>query len=261
MDAAERVARGLVAAQRSRCDAFEQAEILEIDGLVLALSNVADPALNSAVVEREPRDPRGALERAEAAFAARGLSLGIELQAGRHVGVDEAVRALDLVRVIERPAMVAHPRRLPVATAPAGVEIRRVVSASDAEGSVQVGVEAFDDDPAVAGAFYGAVAMSPSPNVRALVAWEGAEPVGIASAYADGATVGIMGVGVVPAAERRGLGSALTITAATAFPGADLAWLHPSHVALSLYERLGFSPVSDWEVWTRRPGGDAQPGD
>ena len=112
----------------------------------------------------------------------------------------------------------------------------------------------FGDDPAVGRAFYGAAALG-APDVVMFVAWRGTEPAGIASAYRDRDTTGVMGVGVVPAARGGGLGSALTVCAARAFPGADLAWLHPSDEARSMYERLGFEAVSEWEVWVRRAAG------
>jgi ribosomal protein S18 acetylase RimI-like enzyme len=63
--------------------------------------------------------------------------------------------------------------------------------------------------------------------------------------------VGIFGVTVVPRARRRGIGRALTLHAARAFPGADLVWLHPTERARPLYEGLGFEIVASWEVWTR----------
>ena len=85
------------------------------------------------------------------------------------------------------------------------------------------------------------------------VGWQGAEPVAIAAGYRDGPTTGVMGVGVVPAARGRGIGSAATVRAARAFTGADLAWLHPSDEARPMYARLGFEQVSEWEVWVRGP--------
>jgi GNAT superfamily N-acetyltransferase len=118
-------------------------------------------------------------------------------------------------------------------------------------GLVSVGVEAFGDDPAVGAAFYGAGATG-IEGMQAFVAWDEDRPVGIATGYRHDDAVGVMGVGVVPSARRRGIGSALTRRAATAFPGADIAWLHPSDEALRMYERLGFAPVSQWEVWVRR---------
>jgi GNAT superfamily N-acetyltransferase len=252
MDAAERLALGVVAAERARRVNVVGAEVLEIDGLVLALSNLADPALSSVVVEREPRDAAVALRVAEAEFDRRDLQFGIDLQMGRHRNVDEAVRSMGLTRIIERPGMTIDPRELPDASGPEGVEIREVDGSGDAEALVQVGVHAFGDDPAIGRAFYGASAAAGLSHARMFVAWRGAEAVGISAAYLDGAAIGVMGVGVVPRARRQGLGSALTVHAARAFPGADLAWLHPSDEAASMYGRLGFERVSDWEVWTRQ---------
>jgi predicted GNAT family acetyltransferase len=116
---------------------------------------------------------------------------------------------------------------------------------------VQVGVLAFGDDPEVGRAFHGPTALAEPDDVCSLVAWHGDEAVGIASAYRDDSTTGVMGVGVISGARRRGLGTALTVRATRAFPGNDLAWLHPSEGARSMYERLGFRRVSDWEVWVR----------
>ena len=241
-----------MAAERARRAQVTGAEVLEIDGLVLALANLPDPALSSVVVEREPSDAAAALTAAEAEFARRGLQFGIDMQAGRHPRVDEAVRAMGLTRIIERPGMVIDPHTLPGLTSPEGFDIREVSGPDDVEALVQVGVAAFGDDRAVGRAFYGAGAFG-LRQVRAFVAWRGADAVGIASGYRDGSTTGVMGVGVHPSARGRGLGSAITVRAARAFPEADLAWLHPSDEARSMYARLGFERVADWEVWTRGP--------
>jgi hypothetical protein len=40
------------------------------------------------------------------------------------------------------------------------------------------------------------------------------------------------------------------VIAARAFP-ADLAWLHASEMACTLYGHLGFRTVAEWEVWVR----------
>ena len=254
MDVAERVALGVVAAERARRRNVAGAEMLEVDGLVLAISNLPDPALSSVVVEREPRDPAGALAAAEAEFARRGLQFGVDLQAGRHSGVDDAVRTMGLSRIIERPGLVIDPSSLPDPHPPIDVEIRQVDGPGDVDALVQLGVLTFGDDPDDGRAFYGAGARG-LVDARMFVARRSGEPVGISSAYRDGSTVGVMGVGVVPAARRQGLGSALTVRAASAFPGADLVWLHPSGEARSMYERLGFERIADWEVWARDPGG------
>ena len=250
---AERLALGLVAAERARRANVTGAEVLEIDGLVLALANLPDPALSSVVVEALPRDAVAALVAAEAEFARRGLQFGIDLQVGRHPEVDAAVRLMGLTCIIQRPGLVIDPVALPEVRVPDGVEIRAVDGPDDAEALVQVGVLAFGDDPDTGRAFYGAGALG-APDAQMFVGWQGAEPVAIAAGYRDGPTTGVMGVGVVPAARGRGIGSAMTVWAGRAFTGADLAWLHPSDEARSMYARLGFQQVSEWEVWVREPG-------
>ena len=251
VDAAERLALGLVAAERARRANVAGAEVLEIDGLVLALANLADPALSSVVVQRPPRDADAALTAAEAEFSRRGLQFGIDLQVGRHPHVDETVRSMGLARIIERPGMTIDPRRLPDAPPASDIDIREVAGPGDAEALVQVGVLAFGDDAEVGRAFYGASAPG-LPDACMFVAWRGSEPVGISAAYRRDMTTGVMGVGVVPTARGKGLGSALTVCAARAFPDAELVWLHPSDEARSMYGRLGFERVSDWEVWIRQ---------
>lgn len=251
VDEAERLALGLVDAERKRRARVPGAEVLEIDGLVLALSNMADPALNAVVIEREPQDALAALREAEAAFDRRGQSLGVDLQAGRHASIDLAVRSLGLRRIIERPGMTADPADLVSAHMPEGVGVKIVADDEGAGALVDIGVVAFGDDPDVAGRFYAAGSFG-VPGAKAFVAWEGDEPLAMAACYLHEGAVGILGVGVVPAARRRGIGAAITAHAARAYPEADLAWLQPTEMAYQMYEGLGFRRVADWEVWVRQ---------
>jgi ribosomal protein S18 acetylase RimI-like enzyme len=250
VDDAERVALGVVDAEWKRRSRVPGAEVLEIDGLVLALSNMADPALNSIVVEREPADAHRALRAAEREFDRRGHLLGIDFQVGRHASIDEAVRDLGLTRIIERPGMAVDMAELAQAPRLEGVEIRAVSDDADAKALVGVGVLAFGDDPDVAGRFYAAGSFGVD-GAKAFVAWEAGRPVAIAGSYLHEGAVGILGVGVVPAGRRRGIGAAITAHAARAHPGADLAWLHPTETAVGMYRGIGFRRVSDWEVWVR----------
>jgi ribosomal protein S18 acetylase RimI-like enzyme len=254
VDEAERLALGLVDAERKRRAKVFGAEVLEIDGLVLALSNVADPALNSVVVEREPVDAVGALRAAEEEFDRRDYLLGVDLQVGRHASIDEAVRVLGLTRIIEQPGMAVDLSALALAPMPQRVEVRTVTDDRDAKALVDVGVAAFGDDPDVAGRFYAAGSFGVS-GARSFVAWEEGRPVAIGASYVHEGAVGVFGVGVVPAARRRGIGAAITVHAARAHPAADLAWLQPTDMAVGLYRGIGFRRVSDWEVWVR----DANP--
>jgi hypothetical protein len=249
MDVAERIAVGVVDAERKRRERVVGAEVLELDGYVLAFSNQPDPALNGVMVEREPEAALASLHLAEAECVRRGQSLGVNLQRGRHPRVDDAVRELGLALLLERPAMAVNPGALPASTLPPGVEIRPVMTDADVGALVAVGVAAFGDDPAVGLSFYGAGARGVD-GVRTFLAWEGDDPVGISAGYLVREAVSVMGVAVVPGSRRRGVGAALTVHAARCFPS-DLAWLHPSEMALPMYEALGFSTVSDWEIWVR----------
>src|SRR6188768_3866990 len=121
MEQAERMALGMVDAERKRRQNVAGAEVLEIDGLVLAFSNLPDPQLNSVVVHHEPKDALAAMEAAEREFVQRSHPIGIDLQVGRNPGVDDAVRTMGLIRIIERPGMALDVDGVPEAPVPHGI--------------------------------------------------------------------------------------------------------------------------------------------
>ena len=113
-----------------------------------------------------------------------------------------------------------------------------------------VDVAAFDGDLAISERAF-APAVLGVEGVCGLLAWDGDVPVGSGMAVLPAGAVGIFGIAVVPRARRRGIGTALTLAAADAFP-ADLAWLLPSEMARSMYQRLGFRALEPWEIRVRR---------
>jgi ribosomal protein S18 acetylase RimI-like enzyme len=253
-DSGERIALGFAEAERQRRAKVVGAEVLEIDGLLLAFANVPDPPVNSTLVITEPGDPAAALAAAEAAFRERDREFGMDVAVGRHPSIDRAVRSAGLSLLFSWPAMAVHVEHLPELSLPEGVRVEPV---TDARGTSAVArVERSLLDPAelesgseVADRFYGP-ASNGGEGARTFVAWEGDEPVGIASAHFREGAIGILGVGVIPRARRRGIASALSLIAARAFP-ADLAWLHAAEGAQSLYAQLRFREVAEWEVWVR----------
>jgi ribosomal protein S18 acetylase RimI-like enzyme len=250
----ERVALGFAAAERQRRANVLGAEVIEIDGLLLAFANVPDPPVNSTLVITEPSDPPAALAAAEVAFRERDRAFGMDLAVGRHTSIDRAVRSASLSLLFSWPAMAVRVDELPERSLPEGVRVEPV---SDGPGTSAVArVERSLLDPAeiesgseIAERFYGPASIG-GEGARTFVAWEADEPVGIASAHFREGAVGILGVGVIPRARRRGIASALSVIAARAFP-ADLAWLHAAEGAQSLYTQLGFREVAEWEVWVR----------
>jgi ribosomal protein S18 acetylase RimI-like enzyme len=250
MDLADRIVAAGLEGERVRAEVVEGGEVVEVDGLLVAFSNLPAPELNGTRVVREPDDAPAALDSARAVFRSRGHPFfGIEIEVGRHPAVEVAVRAAGLQRVEAWPAMAAPISLLPVERVPLGVEIRRVREDRAHSAVRTVEVSAFGTPATIAERFVGRK-MLDDARVRIFTAWIDGEPVAEASAYLLDDTVGIFGVGVVESARRRGIGAALTLRAARAFVDrTDLAWLQPSNMARRMYEGLGFLPVSDWEVW------------
>jgi ribosomal protein S18 acetylase RimI-like enzyme len=250
MEAAERIALGFVAAERTRRSRVPGAEVLDLDGLVLAFANVSESELNTVLVERAPLDPHAALQAAEREFAARGREFGVDIAAGRHGEVDSCLAEMGLDLILERPGMAAATSDLPDREPPSGIRFEVVDDEAGALAFVHADAEAFSSDVRTGELFYAPAAFGSAGGIS-FVAWEGNAAVGSAAGYLHDGAVGVLGVGVVPTARRRGIGAALTLAAARAFPGADLAWVHPSDEALHMYEELGFRAVSTWQVWVR----------
>ena len=248
-DVGERIVAGVAAAARRRALAVVGGEVLERDGLVLALSNLADPDLNGTYLEREPVDPMGALSWASSETTSRGHPLGIDLASRRFPGLAEAVERFGLVVVEARHAMAARPESLVSVTQPPGVSIRPVETRADALALALVDAAAWESD--AENSFRAFANGALVPGVKAFVAWEGQTAVGCVAAHAHADSIGVFGVGVVPDARRRGLGRALTIAASTAFD-ADLVWLFPTTMAGDMYRHLGFEEVEPWDIWVSK---------
>jgi ribosomal protein S18 acetylase RimI-like enzyme len=250
MEVADRVAAGALEAERLRVGVVEGGEAIEVDGLVVALTNLPAPELNATRVAREPDDPGAALAAAREVFRSRGHPFfGIEIEVGKHPGVEAAIREAGLVRVEAWPAMAAAIADLDDVRPSRGVDIRAVSTPEELEALRRVEASAFGTAPAVAERFIGPRLLA-DDRVAAFLATSGSEPVGQAVGYRAEDTVGVFGVGVIERARRRGTGAALTVRAARAFGDrADIAWLQPSEMARRLYEELGFRTVSEWEVW------------
>ncbi len=250
-DIGERIALGFAAAERQRRAGVEGAEVLEVDGLLLAFANVPDPPVNSVLVISEPADPVAALTAAEQAFRERGRPLGVDIAVGRHASVDRAIREVGLSRLFVWPGMAVDVAELPDIHLPDGIRVEPVADRRGAAAIARVEQDGFGSEREIAERFYAAASYG-GDGARSFVAWEGDDPVGMAAAYLHAGAIGIFGVAVVPAARRRGIASALSVIAARAFP-ADLAWLHTDDAqARSVYERLGFREVAQWEVWIRK---------
>jgi len=253
MDLAERIVAAGLEGERVRAEVVEGGEVVEVSDLLVTLSNLAAPELNGTRVIREPGDPAAALAAAREIFRSRGHPFfGIEIEIGRYPAVEAAVRSAGLRRIDASQTLAAPISDLPAELVPVGAEIRHVREEHELDAVRAVEMAAFETPAEIAKGFVGR-RMLQDGRVRMFTAWIDGEPVGEASAYLLNDTVGIFGVGVVESARRRGIGAALTLRAARAFDDrTDLAWLSPSDMAQRMYGRLGFRPVSDWEVWAAK---------
>ncbi|MBA3739285.1 MAG: GNAT family N-acetyltransferase [Actinobacteria bacterium] len=253
MEIANRIVAAGLEGERVRAEVVEGGEVLEVADLLVSLSNLDTPELNGTRVIREPADPAAALDAAREIFRSRGHPFfGIEIEVGRYPVVEAAVKTAGLRRIDTSQTLAAPISGLPAELVPVGAEIIEVREDRDLEAVRAVEVAAFETPAEIAEGFVGR-RMLEDERVQMFTAWIDGEPVGEASAYLLNDTVGIFGVGVVESARRRGIGAALTLRAARAFDDrTDLAWLSPSDMAQRMYERLGFQPVSDWEVWAAK---------
>jgi GNAT superfamily N-acetyltransferase len=228
--------------------------VQRIDGLVLALTEIADPQLNVALVERAPEDPPAALGAAKRTFADYGFRIGLDLPRGRHPDVERAAAALGMVVGVSRPGMAATVSTLAPATPPPGVEISTLSLDDDLEELWDMQATVFGMRSDVVRAYL-APSLLRVPGIACFVARLDGRAVSSSLAIEIDESVGVFGVATLPDARGRGVGTAITAAAVDwARDRADLAWLQASEDGRRVYERIGFEVVSDWDVWVLPPG-------
>lgn len=85
---------------------------------------------------------------------------------------------------------------------------------------------------------------------RLWVGYVGDQPVSCASAYLDSGVVGVYFVATRPEARRHGYGAAVTARAAQVDPALP-AVLQASELGRPMYERVGFTTVSNFTIWQK----------
>jgi GNAT superfamily N-acetyltransferase len=252
-DTTERVAGSLARAWEINARAVG-GTVQRIDGLVLALTEIADPQLNVALVERAPEDPPAALGAAKRTFADYGFRIGLDLPRRRHPDVERAAAALGMVVGVSRPGMAATVSMLAPATPPPGVEISTLSPDDDLEELWDMQATVFGMRSDVVRAYL-APSLLRVPGIACFVARLDGRAVSSSLAIVIDESVGVFGVATLPDARGRGVGTAITAAAVDwARDRADLAWLQASEDGRRVYERMGFEVVSDWDVWVLPPG-------
>jgi ribosomal protein S18 acetylase RimI-like enzyme len=157
-------------------------------------------------------------------------------------------------RVLRQRCMALLPADRRPATTTERISLR-VASRADLDAVTRIDAEAFEV-PADEVRPWIAPRLGADRCTVAIAELDGA-PVGVATALNTndraGPAIGIFGVGVVAAARRRGVATALTdwLLACGFAGGATLAHLNPdSEAAARLYRRLGFVEVRGFDVYT-----------
>lgn len=218
------------------------------DGVLWSCVLDAPTIYHSAVVT-DPATPAALTRR-----------LADHVEASRYVSICDSFRTLDLRPLGLRAAAVGWwYRRAPEAwpsspLPPEGFRIQRVDDADDLERFEAVGAAGFGVPPAPPGSIHPPAVLDDERSAFFL-ACSDTTPVGAALAYRDDETVGVYGVAVLEHMRGKGIATALTVAAGTAFDGADAVALptvlQPSPAAASLYRRLGFTPIGSFTHWVR----------
>jgi ribosomal protein S18 acetylase RimI-like enzyme len=237
------------------------AEIEAGPGWVFGAGRSPHPVISNAAFRVDDElDPDELVERAQAFFAARGRGFAVWARDGaaEDRNLIEAAEAAGLKQVYAMPEMVLD-RRAEARPTPAGVELRRVASASDAEDYWRVATAAYASlgFPPEIFAFYESHDGLVAGNAAAFIADLEGSPAGIAMTIVTHGVAGIYWVGTTKEARGRGLGWTVTAAAVNAgFDiGAETASLQASPMGESLYRRMGFETIFSYQLLMCAPPG------
>jgi GNAT superfamily N-acetyltransferase len=212
------------------------------DGLLLAVTGLPAPQWNPSVAVGLPGP--GAADAVEEALGEGATAVLVPaLHADAWAPI---LSAAGLGPPEERRALA---RELVGALPDAGDLAVEIVSAATLDEHVRVQAEVYGDDPGLLGRWLGP--MLGAPHVR-LLTGEGRASA-MVLLHAPTGLAAILGVGTVPPARGRGLGTAITAAALreAAAMGARGAFLEPTPQAGALYDRLGFLQFPGRLLWKR----------
>lgn len=221
---------------RLDADARPLGAVLDLGDAQAHTTGIAVPQWNGLLLRRAPADD-GLYAQAAAWFAGRGMPYGVLVPA------EVDARPPGGVLLHEHPVMVRDLTGLPP------LPDLEWVDAPSGDDVAQVQVLAFGDLPELVLSFVTPVLGAPWR--RTVVVREGGTAVATACVVLtdDGAVV--YDVAVVPAAQRRGLGRAVTLWCLHQATDAGLASvsLNPTPPGRSVYAALGFTDAAPWSIW------------
>lgn len=210
-------------------------------------SRAKDGMGNVAVLTAPSRDPVRTIGEAEAFFAEERPPWILFALPDAVPSVDAAVRNRAFRDEGWFPGMLLDPIDAPSEPLPEGAEVRRVESLDQLREFERTASRAYAVEP---GPVYPDWLTHPGFSFH--LAYDRGRPVATATLVASHGLAGIVYVGTVPEARRRGFGRAVVRAAVGAGMalgmGAGALWATPG--GHRLYLRMGFRQVTRYRIWT-----------
>ncbi|HWM55598.1 MAG TPA: GNAT family N-acetyltransferase [Solirubrobacterales bacterium] len=248
----------LVDSSRQLFELDPGAEIESGEGWLFGAGRSSHPAISNAAFRTGDADPEELLAKAREFFGARSRGFSLWVRGGVPEDSDliEAANSAGLKQVFEMPEMTmeAKANEPPL---PTGVELRRVVSAADADSFWQIATSAYADNgfPPEIFRYYEDHSGLVADNAVAFLAELDGKPVGIAMTIVRHGVAGIYWVGTLAEARGKGIGEAVTAAAISAgFDlGVEIASLQASPMGEPVYRRMGFEAIYRYRLLMRTP--------
>jgi GNAT superfamily N-acetyltransferase len=251
----------LVDSSRQLFELDPGAEIEAGSSWLFGAGRSSHPAISNAAFRTGEVSGEELLARAQGFFDARGRGFSVWIRGDEPEDRDiaEAAEAAGLKPVFEMPEMVLE-RSAKEPPLPAGVELRRVASAVDAEEFWRIATSAYADNgfPPEIFRYYEDHSGLVADNTATFLAVLDGKPVGIAMTIFSHGIAGIYWVGTLAEARGKGIGEAVTAAAINAgFDlGGEIASLQASPMGEPIYRRMGFETIYRYRLLMRSPPND-----
>ena len=183
-----------------------------------------------------------------------GAGFGIWTRSHADAALEATLPGAGFTRAMDLPVMVLSARPAGGPPLGVGIEIRRVVDASDVARLRALdldGLAGTAQERAAVDALLGSGGGLLVPEVGVFTAFVDGIPAALALSFTHGDIVRIVSVGTAPAFRRRGLGAAVTGAAVSAGfdVGARYAVLESSAMGEPVYRSMGFREITRYRVW------------
>lgn len=242
----ERVGANFIESYRLLARLSPQGGIEEADGLTTIATGVPSAYFNPAFVTRPLVEPKALADRLRRFYDEAGMpGLLVATDDGTIEHVASLARAAALSPADPLPAMLLAPIPNATSSGPPGLEIQVVDDAT----SLRIHNDTLGASPLLA--CFENPAILRVADMTLYVGILAGEPVAHALRFTSHRIAGIYNVGTLASHRRRGVGAALTWRAAAdgRAEGCLASALQPSPMAFSLYRRMGYRHVTDYQTW------------